>query len=180
MALAGGLEEAHSQGLIHRDIKPSNILVDPSGRYVLVDFGLVHDVENRTLTRSGEMLGTLHYMSPEQVSRRRVDARSDVYSLGVTLYELLTFRLPYTAESEREIQDAILFKDPISPRKVVSKITRDLETIVLHCLEKDPDRRYRSAGELGADLKRLLRLEPINARPRTEEHDRSGQRLTVR
>ncbi|MBI4582712.1 MAG: serine/threonine protein kinase [Planctomycetes bacterium] len=97
--LAEGLEEAHRLGLIHRDVKPSNILVDASGRFILVDFGLVHEAEAKTITRSGEMVGTLHYMSPEQVSRGIIDARSDVYSLGVTLYEALTLKAPYQGPS---------------------------------------------------------------------------------
>ncbi len=163
--LADGLEEAHRQGIIHRDVKPSNILVDRDGRHVLVDFGLVHDVEAQTITRSGEMVGTLHYMSPEQVSRRRVDPRSDVYSLGVTLYEALTLRAPHGGESDHEIQNAILFTEPAPPRKFNSRIGRDLETILLKALEKNPERRYQTAAEFAADLRRFLRREPIQARP---------------
>lgn len=113
------------------------------------------------------MIGKLTYMSPEQVSRRRVDAVSDVYSLGATLYEVLTLRPPFDGESDHEIQNGILFEDPTSPRKLNPRIHRDLETIVLHALEKNPERRYRSAGELAADLRRLLRFEPIKARPRS-------------
>ncbi len=163
-ALAEGLEEAHTNGLIHRDIKPSNILVEKSGRWVLVDFGLVHEEAAHTITRSGEMIGTVNYMSPEQVSRRKVDARSDVYSLGVTLYEVLTLRPPFEGTSERDIQNAILFEEPPSPRKLNTRLTRDLETIVLHALETNPDRRYPSAGEFAADLRRFLRYEPIRAK----------------
>lgn len=165
--VAEGLEEAHRLGLIHRDVKPSNILVDSSGRYVLVDFGLVREEEAKTLTLSGEMVGTLRYMSPEQVSRRRVDARSDVYGLGVVLYEILTLKPPFEGDSEHEIQTATLFKDPTPPRKFNPRIHRDLETIVLHALEKDPDRRYPTAADLAADLRRLLRCEPIRAKPQS-------------
>ncbi|HAK93936.1 MAG TPA: serine/threonine protein kinase, partial [Planctomycetes bacterium] len=155
--LAEGLEKAHLQGLVHRDVKPSNILVDSSGRFVLVDFGLVREEEAETLTRSGEMVGTLSYMSPEAVGRRRVDARADVYGLGATLYEALTLALPFPGATEHEVQGAIMFKEPIPPRKLNPRIHRDLETIVLHALEKDPDRRYATAADLAGDLRRFLR-----------------------
>jgi serine/threonine protein kinase/Tol biopolymer transport system component len=165
-ALAEGLAEAHRQGLIHRDVKPSNILVGPAGRWVLVDFGLVHDVEAETLTRSGEMVGTLRYMSPEQVSRGRVDARADVHALGATLYEALTLRVPFDGENDHEVQRAILFEEPVPPRRLNPRIGRDLETVILHALEKNPEKRYASAAELAADLRRYLRGEPILARAR--------------
>jgi formylglycine-generating enzyme required for sulfatase activity/dienelactone hydrolase len=161
-------------------VKPSNILVDRPdsapqgngaqrgvGRYVLVDFGLVRDEEAGTLTRSGEMVGTLGYMSPEQVSRRPVDRRTDVYSLGATLYEILTLRAPCGGDgkSEHLVQAAILFKEPVPPRKLQPRLSRDLETVVLKAIEKDPDRRYASAGGFAADLRRCLRGEPIEAKP---------------
>jgi serine/threonine protein kinase/tetratricopeptide (TPR) repeat protein len=164
-ALAEGLHEAHRLGLVHRDVKPSNIIVDSSGRHVLVDFGLVREEEAQTLTRSGELLGTLSYMSPEQLSRRKVDARSDVYSLGATLYEVLTLKPPFGGESDHQVQNGILFEEPVPPRKVNPRVNRDLETVVLHALEKNPERRYPSAADLAADLRRLLRYEPVRARP---------------
>jgi serine/threonine protein kinase/TolA-binding protein len=164
-AVAEGLHQAHLLGLVHRDVKPSNILVDSSGRYVLVDFGLVHEESAQTLTRSGEMVGTLSYMSPEQVSRRKVDARSDVYSLGATLYEVLTLRPPFEGQSDHQVQNGILFEEAIAPRKLNPRLNRDLETIILRALEKHPERRYASAEELAADLTRFLRYEPIQARP---------------
>jgi serine/threonine protein kinase/Flp pilus assembly protein TadD len=166
-AVAEGLHEAHRQGLIHRDVKPSNILVDRDGRYVLVDFGLVHETDGQTLTRSGEMLGTLNYMSPEQVSRGKVDARADVYGLGATLYEILTLRTPFERGTEHETQRAILFEEPAPPRRLNARLNRDLETILLHGLEKNPEKRYGSAKELAADLRRFLRYEPIEAKPQS-------------
>jgi serine/threonine protein kinase/tetratricopeptide (TPR) repeat protein len=162
--LAEGLAQAHALGLVHRDVKPSNILLDRDGRWVLVDFGLVHESEAEALTRSGEMVGTLTYMSPEQVSRSQVDARADVYALGVTLYECLTLRPPYRGESDHEVQRAILFEEPVRPRSLNPRLHRDLETILLKALEKNPQRRYPSAAELAADLRRFLRYEPIHAR----------------
>ncbi|HAK96244.1 MAG TPA: hypothetical protein DCM87_14945 [Planctomycetes bacterium] len=166
-ALAEGLQQAHVLGLVHRDVKPSNILADAAGRYVLIDFGLVHEADAAAITQSGEMLGTVHYMSPEQVSRRPVDARTDVYSLGVTLYEIVAGRPPFQAAAEHEIQHAILFKEPVPPRALNPRVHRDLETIVLHAMEKDPDRRYQSALAMAQDLRKFLRYEPILARPRS-------------
>jgi serine/threonine protein kinase len=165
--LCEGLAAAHALGLVHRDVKPSNVLIDRSGRWVLVDFGLVHEAEVQTLTRSGEMVGTLAYMSPEQASRREADVRSDVYALGVVLYEALTLRAPFDGKSESEIQSAILFEDPPAPRKLNPRVHRDLETVILHAMEKRPERRYASAADLAADLRRFLRYEPIHARPQT-------------
>jgi serine/threonine-protein kinase len=163
--LAEGLQEAHAQGLVHRDIKPANILVGKNGRYVLADFGLVRDVRADTLTHSGQMLGTLSYMSPEQVSCREVGPPTDVYSLGVTLFELLTLRRFFEGKSAHEIESAILYQEPPSPRKANAKLHRDIETVILHCLQKQPERRYATAGELAAELRRILRFEPIVARP---------------
>jgi serine/threonine protein kinase/predicted Zn-dependent protease len=167
-AMAGlceGLAEAHAAGLVHRDVKPSNILVDSTGRYVLVDFGLVHEAEAQALTRSGEMVGTLSYMSPEQVSKGPVDARADVYGLGATLYEILTLRVPFEGDTDHHVHRKILFEDPASPRKLNPRVNRDLETIILKALEKNPERRYPSARAMGKDLEKLLRYEPIEARP---------------
>ncbi len=164
-AVADGLQEAHELGLIHRDVKPSNLLVDRDGRYVLVDFGLVHETDAQTLTRSGEMIGTLSYMPPEQVSRSPVDRRADIYSLGMTLYEILTLRVPFERRTEHETQRAILFEEPAPPRRFNPRLNRDLETILLRALEKNPERRYATAGAMASDLRRFLRYEPIEARP---------------
>jgi len=165
--LAEGVSRAHALGLIHRDIKPSNIIVDAGGRCVLVDFGLVREQEAASLTQSGEMVGTLLYMSPEQASRRRVDARTDIYSLGASLYEALTLSHPLQGTTEADLQNAILFEDPVPPRRLNHLIAKDLETIVLHALEKNPVKRYASAGEFAGDLRRYLAGEAILVRPQS-------------
>lgn len=162
-ALAEGLAEAHGLGLVHRDIKPSNILVDAGGRYVLIDFGLVHEGDDG-LTRSGELIGTPGYMSPEQVSRGKVDARSDIYSLGVTLYEALTLHRPLRGHSDQELLTRILHEEPLSPRAINPDIPRGLETVIFKALEKDSARRYASMEAFAADLRRLSRGEPPCAR----------------
>ena len=140
--LADGLEEAHREGLIHRDVKPANILVDRDGRYRLADFGLGREVTAETITRTGALIGTLGYMSPEQVARRQVDSRSDVYSLAVALYEFLTLKRPFSDVSEHEIANAILFDDPPSPRRLNPRLDRDLE--IAHLGSSGTRRRERT------------------------------------
>lgn len=166
------LNEAHRLGIVHRDIKPSNIMVerqaDGSLRPVVMDFGLAHDASAHThLTETGAVMGTPAFMSPEQArgNSRHLDRRADVYSLGATLYELLTGRPPFVGEQVVDIILAVLGNPPQSPRVFVPELPVDLETITLRCLEKDPIRRYDSARALADDLQRHLDGVPIVARP---------------
>jgi serine/threonine protein kinase len=191
--VADALDCAHRHGVVHRDLKPSNILLDsdhsdgggqtgadrspapaadptswnlPAFHPRIVDFGLAkHDASEATMTFDGQVLGTLAYMSPEQLrSPHSVDGRSDVYSLGVVLYQLLTHELPFRGASPM-LQVQVLEDEPSPPRQLNDRIPRDLETITLKCLAKEPARRYASAGELAEDLRRFLAREPIRARP---------------
>jgi serine/threonine protein kinase/tetratricopeptide (TPR) repeat protein len=170
------LHHAHQRGTIHRDIKPSNILVDPSGQPKVLDFGVACAASSdRRLTvlqtDAGPLIGTLTYMSPEQMNRGpdEIDTRSDVYSLGVTLYELLSGELPFEVSNTTFVAAARLIAetDPIPLSTRSKNIHADLNTIVLMALEKDPARRYQSASDLAADIRRYLQHEPIVARPAT-------------
>jgi eukaryotic-like serine/threonine-protein kinase len=165
--VAQGLEAAHRAGLVHRDIKPANIILESAtARAKIMDFGLARmtAVPGGT-TLEGTIPGTPEYMSPEQVRQPdRIDARSDVYSLGMTLYEALTGEVPFRGLPHLVLQQA-LNDEPTPPRRLNDKIPRDLETICLHCLHKEPGRRYASAQALADDLRRFLAGEPIQARP---------------
>jgi tetratricopeptide (TPR) repeat protein len=164
--VALALTYAHEQGIVHRDVKPSNILIDAAGKPHLLDFGLAkREASDRSLTQEGQVLGTPVYMSPEQAQEGgRVDARSDVYSLGVVLYELLTGDVPFRGNI-RMVLKQVLEEEPRPPRRINDRIPRDLETICLKALAKQPSRRYQTATELADDLHRWLRREPIRARP---------------
>jgi hypothetical protein len=167
---ADGLAAAHAAGLVHRDIKPANILLDSvSQRVKVTDFGLVFQVEKGSagarLTQEGAVLGTPAYMSPEQArGSDSVDARTDVYGLGVTLYEALTGEVPFRGTAHLVLQ-RVLGEEPRPPRQLNDAVPRDLETICLKAMAKEPHRRYQSAAEFAADLRRWLQGEPIVARP---------------
>jgi len=166
--VAEAIHYAHQKGIIHRDLKPSNVLVDRAGQPRITDFGLAKQVaDERGLTLSGSVLGTPSYMPPEQADRRRgeVGPWSDVYSLGAVLYELLTGRPPFRAETALETLAQALHAEPAAPRLVNPGLPRDIETVCLKCLAKEPGRRYASAQELADDLGRHLAGEPIHARP---------------
>jgi serine/threonine-protein kinase len=167
---ADALHAAHRTGLIHRDIKPSNIMVeyieDLGWHGWVMDFGIAQESTGEDLTVTGATLGTPAFMSPEQVhgGRGRCDRRTDVYGLGATLYRILTGRLPYEGSGAVDVLLQVATVDPPAPRTIRADIPKDLETIVLKCLEKDSNRRYDSAAALADDLRRYLDGEPIQAR----------------
>jgi serine/threonine protein kinase len=164
---AQGLAHAHGMGVLHRDIKPANLLVDNRCSLWITDFGLAQVCSDTRLTRTGELLGTVRYMSPEQALAKRVvvDERTDVYSLGATLYELLTLEPVFNGRDRQELLRQIAFDDPRPLRSHNRSIPRDLETIVATAVAKAPAHRYASAGALAMDLRRFLNGEPIKARP---------------
>ncbi len=166
--MAEAIHYAHLQGTLHRDLKPSNILIDSHDQVRITDFGLAMRVEGDSdLTRTGQIVGTPSYMPPEQAQAKRslIGPGSDVYALGAVLYECLTGRPPFRAESVVETIQQVIHVEAASPRLLNPGIARDLETICLKCLEKEPHRRYGTARQLGEDLGRFLRDEPILARP---------------
>jgi serine/threonine protein kinase len=163
---AEALEHAHRLGIVHRDIKPANLILDNEDKLWVTDFGLAMVQNNAGLTLTGDMVGTLRYMSPEQASAQRglIDQRTDIYSLGATLYELLTLE-PAFAESDRhQLLAQIATVDPRPPRRLDSAIPQDLETIILKALGKSPQERYATAEHMAEDLKRFLDDQPIRAR----------------
>ena len=164
--VAEALYEAHSLGIVHRDIKPGNLVVSQDGRLVVTDFGLAMADQEDPITRTGAIMGTLRYLSPEQALGNRVpvDHRTDIYSLGATFYEVLTLCPMVSAADDHQLLAAILSHDPTPPRRTNPSIPPDLETICLKAVEKLPDRRYASAMELAEDLRAFLADRPILAR----------------
>jgi WD40 repeat protein/serine/threonine protein kinase len=164
---AEALDHAHALGVVHRDIKPANLLVDVRGNLWITDFGLAQvQSDSHNLTMTGDLVGTLRYMSPEQALAKRVlvDHRTDIYSLGVTLYELLTLQPAFPDDDRHELIRKIAFEEPSPPQRINPRIPADLVTIVLKSIAKNPDERYGTAQELADDLQRFLKDEPIHAK----------------
>ena len=167
LPVAEALQHAHQQGVIHRDLKPSNIMIDEEGRPYLMDFGLAkREFGEITMTVDGQVLGTPSYMSPEQADGKShwTDRRTDIYSMGVMLFQMLTGELPFRGNAQMQIMQR-LNDDAPKLRKLNRHIPRDLETICLKCLERDPNKRYSTAAALAAEFKRFLEGLPIKARP---------------
>jgi WD40 repeat protein len=163
---AEALDHAHGQGVVHRDIKPANLMVDAEGRLWVTDFGLAHVQGDGGMTATGDVLGTLRYMSPEQALARRelVDHRTDLYSLGVTLYELLTLRPAVPGEDRQELLQRIAHEEPVPARRLNPAVPVDLDTVLGRAMAKEPSERYATARELANDLQRFLDDRPVLAR----------------
>jgi serine/threonine-protein kinase len=164
--LAHAVQAAHQEGIIHRDLKPANVLLTPDGAPKVGDFGLAKKLGDSSWTETGAIMGTPSYMAPEQAqARREIGPATDVYSLGAILYEMLTGHPPFRGESSLETLQLVTTQEVLPPRRLQPKVPRDLETICLKCLRKEPARRYVSASELAEDLRRFAAGEPIRARP---------------
>ncbi len=163
--ISQAIEHAHQQGVLHRDLKPSNILIDHHGKAYVADFGLAKQSQDPTLTRSGAVLGTPSYMSPEQAAgvRGQVDTTSDVYSLGAILYHMLTGHPPFLGTSPVDTVMMVIEQDPVAPRALNRNVNRSLEMVAMRCLQKPQDLRYPSAAALAKDLNAFLNNESVSA-----------------
>ncbi len=165
---ARGLDFAHRQGIVHRDIKPVNLLLSRSlGAVKVADFGIAVDMEATRMTTDGSVLGTILYMAPEQIrgERDRIGPRTDVYALGVTLFELITLQMPFTGRTQQLYMSQVLTAEARRARKLNARVSQDLDTVLRKAMEKDPAERYETAGAFADDLENILHLRPIAARP---------------
>ena len=175
-----GLAEAHRLGVVHRDLKPQNIMVDEDGNARIMDFGIARTVKGKGLTGAGVMVGTPEYMSPEQAEVKEVDQRSDIYSLGVILYEMVTGRVPFEGETPLGIAMKHKSEMPPDPRQINAQLTEDLSRVIMRCLEKNKEKRYQSAGEVSAELLNIEKGMPTTERIVPEKRPITSREITVK
>jgi len=174
-----GLEEAHKLGVVHRDLKPQNIMVDDDGKARIMDFGIARSLTGKSITGAGVMIGTPEYMSPEQIEGKDTDQRSDIYSLGVILYEMVTGRVPFEGETPFTIGVKHKSEIPKNPKEINAQLSDDLSRVILKCLEKEKAARPQSAAELRAELERIERGLPTTERVAPERKPSTSKQITV-
>jgi len=174
-----GLEEAHRLDVVHRDLKPQNIMLDKEGNARIMDFGIARSITGKGITGAGVMIGTPEYMSPEQVEGKEVDPRSDIYSLGVILYEMVTGRVPFEGDTPLSIAVKHKTETPKEPRELNSQIPEDLSRVILRCMEKDKEKRYQSAGEVHSELENIEKGIPTTERVVFKRKPITSKEITV-
>ncbi len=177
--VCAGLAEAHKLGVIHRDLKPSNIMIDREGIVRIMDFGIARSLKERGITGAGVLIGTPEYMSPEQVEGKETDRRSDIYSLGVILYEMLTGRVPFDGDSALTVAVKQKTERPKDPREFNTQISEDLSSLIMQCLEKDKENRYQTAEELRSKLENFEKSIPTTDRTALLKKPLTSKEITV-
>ncbi len=177
--ICDGLTEAHKLGVVHRDLKPSNIMIDKEGNVRIMDFGIARSLETKGITGAGVMIGTPEYMSPEQAETKEVDRRSDIYSLGVILYEMVTGSVPFKGETPLGIAMKHKSEMPKDPREINAQIPEDLSRMILRCMEKDKEQRYQSTNEVKSELENIEKGIPTKERIIPERKPSTSKEITV-
>jgi serine/threonine protein kinase/tetratricopeptide (TPR) repeat protein len=178
--ICDGLAEAHRLGVVHRDLKPSNIMIDKEGAARIMDFGIARTVKEKGITGSGVMIGTPEYMSPEQVEGKEADQRADIYSLGIILYEMLTGRLPFEADTPFAVGIKHKSEIPKNPRELNTQIPDELSGLILKCLEKEKNKRYQSAGDVRSELEKIEQGIPTSDRVALDRKPMTSKEITVK
>jgi len=175
-----GLEEAHKLGVVHRDLKPQNIMIDEDGNARIMDFGIARSLSGKSITGAGVMIGTPEYMSPEQVEGKDIDQRSDIYSLGVILYEMATGQVPFDGETALSVAMKHKSEIPKDPRALNPAVPADLSVVILKCLEKDPAKRFSTAAEVRSDLEKIEKGIPTTERISPKVKSGTSREITVK